>query len=193
MRNHIIKVSFFIIFFLVGTESIYAKDLEWDKFVSKPGKFSILMPCEPVFSTEVEHSSVGNIHEMIFSCSKQGITFVVEYSDLLAIAVYLGGEHVIYKNSRKAFLKDVNGEKVALETIKIKWGFIGKELTYRTATDLGKVRFILAGKRLFVLQVYAEQKKYDEDLFDEFLDSFKQKYKKLKKHPDRRDKSWQQR
>ncbi len=149
----------------------------WAEFKSKPGEFTVRMPCSPKLKKKIDHTVVGKITEHIYSCQKGKLHFVVEYQDLPPIAVSLGSRKRIYRNSKKAFLKDVKARELSFTEVNIK-AFPGKELTYKNKKELGQARFFLIGKRLYVLQAYGPHNT-DIKAFAIFFESFNQKFKKL--------------
>ena len=87
-----------------------------------------------------------------------------------------GGTNRIYRKSSEAFLTEVKGKTLSMKDIKID-AYRGKELVYKTATEFGKARFILIGKRLYVLQASIPTVTEDKSAIDHYLDSFKPIYR----------------
>ncbi|MFH1874176.1 MAG: hypothetical protein ABH859_03200 [Pseudomonadota bacterium] len=171
----ITKFFFIIIFSLCLFSNKLIAD--WDKFSSKPGEFSVLMPCQPQLKSKVDQTIVGKIVEHTYSCKKDSINFVLEYQDLPPLAVDLGTRRRIYRNAQKAFLKEIKGEEISSKTVNLK-NFPGVELTYKTKQEFGQARFFLVGKRLYVLQISGSHNA-DQSCFAKYLKSFNQKHRKL--------------
>ena len=100
------------------------------------------------------------------------MTLTAEYSDLPRLAVIFGGEHTIYKRSKNAFLKSVNGREISFNDFTL-YGRQGKELVYKTPTRFGKVKFLLVDKRLYVLQASILKNISNHEPLDAYLMSFK--------------------
>jgi len=168
------------VFFLVNSASVCAAELKWDRYASFDGQFSVMMPGPPEFRTGVNNTPIGNIGSNIHEYETGTIDLTVQYSDLPKLAIFFGGRRSIYRKSRKAFLEDVQGERISYDKFWLD-GYFGRELSFETLTRFGKVRFLLTGRRLYVFQASVPKEISDRSLIDYYLDSFRQMYKKPKR------------
>lgn len=158
---------------------VSAGALSWKPFISKQGRFSIMMPGKPAFTSKTSQSPVGEIGENLYCFENGIITVSAQFTDLPGLAAIFGGWGRIYRESRKAFLAEVGGDEISARNVIID-AYRGKELIYRTSTDYGKVRFYLVGKRLYVLQASVPHQEGDRAMIDYFLESFQPIYRNVK-------------
>lgn len=160
----------------------HAVDVDaWQRFTSEEGRFSIMMPGHPTMSLKRDETPVGEVISRIYTYENTTISLTAEYSDLPGVAVIFGGRKRIYSKSRDAFLEDAKGHEVA--SLDIRFGaYRGRELIYETATQYGKARFILIGKRLYVLQAAMDKGVEDKSPIDRYFETFKPVYRKGRGH-----------
>jgi hypothetical protein len=156
----------------VALPQVFAGSLDWKTFTSEKGGFTIMMPGHPSYTTKIDHSSVGKIVENLYSYHSDSINLAAEYSDLPGIAIVFGGRKKIYKKSIESFLEHVGGKEMFTEEVDM-YGKTSKELVYKTSTHVGKVRFFLAGKRLYVLQASVPIAETNKGAMDYYLRSFR--------------------
>jgi hypothetical protein len=169
-------------FFLLAASTPSHLDVAtWREFTSKEGRFSVRMPGRPTMSLKRDETPVGEVVSRIYTYENTVISLTAEYSDLPGVAVIFGGRKRIYDKSRDAFLKDAEGHEIASLGIRLD-AYRGMELIYETATQYGKARFILIGKRLYVLQAAMAKGADDRAPIDRYLDTFKPVYRKGRGH-----------
>lgn len=161
------------------TAELNAEELSWKFFESESGRFSILMPGMPSFSSKESISPVGVIGEHLYCFENGVITVSASFTDLPGLAAIFGGWKRIYRESSRAFLDEVKGQEVSAKNIALD-AYQGKELIYQTEKEYGKARFFLIGKRLYVLQASVPCDEKNRSLIDLYLDSFKPIYRKIR-------------
>ncbi len=131
-----------------------AQAAAWKNFTSNDGGFQVMMPGTPQLQQNTHKSFVGAIEENTYMVNTKDGSYSVEYSNLPNIAVSMGGAGAIFDGAKKGLLKDSGGKQVSFSDITLN-GNPGKELVYQIpsvgADTMGKARFYLVQKRLYVL------------------------------------------
>lgn len=143
----------------------------WKRVSSKEGGFDVLMPGEPSFTHTIKDTRVGEVEENLFEYASKAGDFAVEYTDLPGIAVLLGGTKAILRKVKGELLKNEKGKQVEYFRIKQE-GEKGAELAYTTQTQVGRARFFLVDKRLYVVVASVAKQGGDTQRITAFLDSF---------------------
>ena len=173
-KKKIICFAILCALIFVPTSNLLSKtkaNPNWQKFISGVGKFSVLMPSNPVYSKKSDHSPVGTIGENIYTYKGKTLLLTAEYSDLPSVAVIFGGHNKIYNDAEKSFLKDVRGKEISYKELKMD-AYNGREFVYKSPKRQGKVHFFLIGKRFYVLQASTTKILGDIEAIDKYLKSF---------------------
>lgn len=130
----------------------------WQRFTSKPGRFSVQMPAAPEqFNTQTK-SFIGTITTHVFVARGGDEEYAVSYSDLPGFAVTFAGSNTIYSHAKGSLLMETLGKEQKFEDAALN-GMSGKHLVYdmpdpQTKVDMrGEAYFFLIDKRLYVIDV----------------------------------------
>lgn len=147
-----------------------AAEAKWRTFTSPAGDFSTLMPATPKLSQSVHKSFVGAVKENTYTAQSGGVTYSASYSELPGIAVTLGGSHTIFKKAKEGLLKEAGGTETSFNEVSL-GSSEGRELNFTTSAGIGKARFFLIDKRLYV--IVASGPNGAAAAMSRFLNSFK--------------------
>ncbi|MBN1282872.1 MAG: hypothetical protein JXA24_03775 [Proteobacteria bacterium] len=148
----------------------------WQPIISEDGLFSVEMPAVPVFKTSVNEYRIGEIEENSYALELKDSEFVVEYIDLPGF-VTIFGRGIIYRMAKRSFLREARLGETGWADIDL-GPLGGKELSFeqerrgRPSARSGRARFVLAGRRLYVVAASAEPGSEAAGWVERFLDSF---------------------
>ena len=145
-------------------------EAKWRTFTSPSGDFSVLMPAAPKLSQSVHKSFVGAVKENTYTTQAGGSTYSASYSELPGIAVTLGGSNTIFKKAKEGLLKEAGGTESSFNEISL-GNSEGRELNFTAGSGIGKARFFLIDKRLYV--IVASGPNGAAAAMSRFLNSFK--------------------
>ena len=180
-----VRSASFIIFIAVSLSAVsmlHAEDVapssaeEWQQIISEEGLFAIEMPALPTFKTRVREYTVGEIRENAYELEGKDSEFTAEYTDLPGFVVIFG-QGIIYRMAKRNFLRESHASEIDFEDFDL-GPLEGKELSFeiekkgKAPARTGRARFVLAGKRLYVIVAAAEDGAPAMDSIDRFLDSF---------------------
>ena len=177
LRKRVLGAALSIIFISLG--SSVSANQKWLEFKCSEGRFSVLMPGNPVFTQKKDATPVGDVISNIYVYETPAISLTAEYSDLPGLALMFGSRKKIYAKTQEAFLADVKGEMISMGTVVLD-AYRGVEMEYRTDTQKGKARFILIGTRLYVLQA-AVNNGTDLSVIDKYFQSFRPIYRDVER------------
>jgi hypothetical protein len=127
----------------------------WVSFQSSDAGFSVEMPTNPVPSTLVTRSFIGDVTSHLFTSWEGNAKFTVDYSKIPDFALRFAGADTIYDHARGALLKQTWSKPVSFVDVTVN-GKAGKQLVYDTPPVPGKpelagvASFFLVGDRLYV-------------------------------------------
>lgn len=148
----------------------------WQQVISEEGRFRVEMPALPTFKTRTREYAVGEIEENSYELETKDGVFAVEYTDLPRI-VLMFGRGIIYRMAKRNFLRENHAREVDCADFDL-GPFEGRELLFKVEDEgkaparAGVARFVLAGKRLYVVMAEAKGKTMDVGSMGFFLDSF---------------------
>lgn len=155
-------------------ETVYsfAESPNWTEFVSKEGRFSILLPAKPITQTLTFETGQGRVVHYGFTAGAIGTLCTLDYADLPK-TVGRGKEEAIFDEVRDAFLKEAEGKLANEKTIALE-GHPGREITIHIRGGEMKARLYLVNERLYQLVItqFIGVGKSSE-VFDKFFNSFK--------------------
>jgi hypothetical protein len=139
MRNRFF--AFILCLTFIGQASAQTK--EWTKFSSPEGRFSILMPVQPVSDDQTKVTAVGKVVMRFFTARAAGGVFIVAYADYA-----MGETKQELDANRDTFLKGMKATLVSESDIKLQEN-PGREI--RAARDQLSIRsrIYLVGKRYY--------------------------------------------
>ena len=135
---------------------------EWTTFTSEEGRFSVLVPDEPVKSELRQHSFVGTVVDHIFTSEASDASYTVDYSDIPHFALDFAGPDTIYEHAKGALLKKTFGKPTSYTDASVS-GAAGKRLVYDTPPAPGRPKMrgdavlVLVGSRLYVIDVVSPE------------------------------------
>ena len=171
MIKYFFWMALFCAFNLIVPETAHSYNL-----VSPEGAFSIQIPGKPSFSTENHKSFVGSVKESTYRWQGKTGNYSVSFSELPGVSVTLGGAGTIYGKAKEGLLKEAGGKEVSFSEIPFEEKS-GRELVFEIPANgdgpkmMGKARFFLKEKRLYVLVATSPNKVSSQ--VDSFLQSFK--------------------
>lgn len=146
-------------------------------FDSSEGGFNIWMPGKPTLQQVHHKSFIGDVKENTYTLKTKTEEFDVSYTDLPGIATVFESAKALFTKAKEGLLKDVGGEEIRFEKITFE-GKEARELTFQIPSKgnpglaVGKARFYLVGKRLFVVVASTTKGAKGNALLDRYLNSF---------------------
>ena len=177
MKRYFLACLILIGFFAFSSHFSSWADQPWKPFVSKEGKFSILMPAPPSFTKTQHKSFVGTIEENTFRSKSNSESFNVEYSDLPRTALFLTGSDTIFEETKEGVLNNSRGIQLQFRSLVFQ-GNPGKFLMFKIPPQkneeemIGKAYFYLVNQRLYVI-IGIAPRAASSNIIDQFLNSFK--------------------
>lgn len=158
-----------------------ATAVEWKTFTSQAGKFSVLMPGQPLLKLQPLDTSIGPVTSQFFqSQSGDGREYyMVGYTDYPADLIKQANVDRMLSRSRDGLVKMVNGKlssekKIALEQ------YPGRDLVVEVSasqetpvTATVRVRTYFVKNRQYILMALAPESDYPSAQIEEYLDSFR--------------------
>ncbi len=157
----------FIIFTLFLTTILQA-------FTSSEGGFSIQMPGKPRLQRVNHKSAVGDVKENTYTFKTKTAEYNASFTELPDIAVSMQSDKALIGRAKEGFIKDTGAQKTDLQPVDCQ-GKKGEEMTYEiqnySSVQLGKARFCIADKKLYVISAKTSSKSLKA--IDQYLNSFK--------------------
>jgi hypothetical protein len=168
------KWSFVFLVLAITATSITAADPPaWKEFVSKEGKFKVLMPGTPKESEAETESDFGKGVLHMNSLAASGMMFAANYSDFPTEVKKVPLKQ-IYDSSRDGAVANMEGKLAKEKDIKL-GDHPGREVLIDVAGGkrLFRARVYLVGQRLYQVVVFGTKEAATSKDADKFLDSFK--------------------
>lgn len=164
MRKRFIAVSLIVCVTAIAHATI--QTTEWTKFSSPEGRFSVLMPNQPLNDDQSKETPVGKV-VMHFFTSRSGTgIFIVAYSDYA-----IGDAKRELDANRDTFLKGMKATLIAESDIKLQ-GNPGRDIK-ATRDQLNiRSRIYLVGKRYYQAVAITPASLPGDVEADRFLTSF---------------------
>lgn len=153
-------------------------EADWETFTSTEGSFTVLMPGTPTFTATTDHTVVGAVMENLYTLDIPAAIFSAEYSDLPGVATFFESDDSLYDDAKEGLLKRTGGKLISyygIEQVGIKGKEVECEIPAAGKLPLQrlKARFLLKGKRLYVLSITIPGGEKDDPLFPRYLNSFR--------------------
>jgi len=146
------------------------------EFKSDAGKFSVQAPQPLAESIQTTDTESGKMEQHVFTANVGKTTYLVAYADYPPDAVKGDPQNVINLAITNA-VTNVTGQLISSKDITVD-GNAGKEIFLESFAQDGtavhsKVRFFMAGNRLYQVMGLATRGEADFTAIDGFLNSFK--------------------
>ncbi len=161
---------------IVLFSTVAQSEPQWTKFVSKEGRFSVLMIGTPLASQSNIATPVGDVKEHLFSAECGTIMLDAEYAVLPSLAALFGGRSRIYRDVVEEFLQREQATELSFVTF-AKDAYRGRVVTYEAKGRYGKLWMLLISRRLYVLNVSVPADYPDKSVIDVYLNSFQPVYR----------------
>jgi len=148
---------------------------QWTPFVSKEGRFSVLMIGAPRSSQSNIATPVGTVNEYLYSTECGAIMLDAEYANLPSLAALFGGRSRIYRDVVGEFLQREQGTELGFAKF-VKDAYHGRVLTYEAKGRFGKLWMLLISRRLYILNASVPKDYADKSVIDVYLNSFQPIY-----------------
>lgn len=157
-------VLLFLVFFLIPQIG------EAKRFTSSAGDFSVNFPSKPVEGSANKKTYVGTIREVWWEAKSARGNFLVGYTHLPSVLVFLGGHNTILHKAKEIFLDREGAQQVSF-TDKVVDGRNAKVLVFKkTSGEAGKAYFIFEKHRVYLVVATSPQ---GAPVIDNFLTSFR--------------------
>lgn len=153
-----------------------APALDWRELSVPEGKFSALLPCKPRHETRTFSTAAGMLTMTMYACGLKRGTMAVTYTDYPVAALAAGGAREQIDAARDALLRNIGAGSHAEEEVAIA-GLPGRQVYAEGRAGAQgarlKVRFVVAGNRLYQIAYVGERDGPAMADIDLFLTSFK--------------------
>ncbi len=184
---------------LVAAGSFKAVAGEWKKFSPPDGKFSVLLPDDPIQDKKTQQTAVGPAETTTYACQIQR----GEDSSVFAVAVSeyppstagikeihqegVSEEHanVLVESAANGAIKNFKGGQLRGTAQVTVGSYTGKEITLESPDTVFVSRYFWVAPRLYMVQVVTtpEQKSALDSTITKFLNSFEVKEDQPKEEP----------
>lgn len=153
-----------------------APELDWRELSVPEGNFSALLPCKPRHETRTISATAGMLTMTMYACSLKQGTMAAAYTDYPAAALAAGQMAELVDAARDALLRNIGAGVRTEEEVAIA-GLPGRQVYAEgragAQATLLKVRFVVAGNRLYQIAYVGSSDGPAMADIDMFLTSFK--------------------
>jgi hypothetical protein len=132
-----------LVIFACNIAQAAGQTIEWAKFSSPEGRFSIQLPGRPVLDEQSKNTSTGIVVMHFFTARSEGGVFVVAYADYA-----ISDTKAELDANRDSFLKGMKATLVSESDIKLE-GNPGREIKATRDQLSIRSRIYLVGKRYY--------------------------------------------
>ncbi len=160
--------------FAIGTVSVHASDQpEWKEFVSKEGRFKVLMPGTPKADKVATESDFGKGTLSMNVAQSGNVMYGANYSDFPP-GIKKTPIKQLFDSSRDGAVANLQGKLASEKDIKL-GDHPGRELRIEVAggKQLFRARVFLVDQRIYQVVVLSSPEAATSKEADRFLDSFK--------------------
>lgn len=143
MRHRLLAFSLLISVWSVVAAGASMQTIQWAKFSSPEGRFSILMPGQPLRDDQSKNTQVGKVVMHFFTARSEGGIFIVAFTDYA-----MGDVKRELDANRDSFLKGMKATLVSESDIKLE-GHPGREIKATRDALIIRSRIYLVGKRYY--------------------------------------------
>ena len=146
---------------------------DFQRFTSKAGGFTLLMPTEPKTQTQNLETAVGTITVTMYIAEKNGAAYFASFNDYPAELVQKSDPQAILDGARDGAVNNVKGKLLNEKKIAI-GSHPGRDITFEAVNGqyLARSRMYLVNQRLYQIMVLAPREQGLPAKIDQYLDSF---------------------
>lgn len=154
-----------------------AEKINWEEFISKEGRLSVLLPSKPTEQTFSINTVVGQIQMHLFaSLGAEGATYTFSYWDVPKLGNTPEQISSALDAARDSHIKNLNGELLKEKPISIETN-AGREVKAKNTSAIITSRIYIVKGRLYITSVWLPLAFAESELSKnnkiKFLDSLK--------------------